>query len=439
MMGEDRNHMTNGWPDTYIRVYDDSNIVLNGSVAPTLKTEYKFGDFSWFRSYKLIRCINGGTWKNRFGVIETITPINGGLKTLKLHLFDYTNAEGITFLSTSDFGPTLAESENIAGGVYGDSAQIGLDGASRTVIIFSTNLNNYVYNVTTGWETSSHFPVMFAPQDNTWTAGSTTANTYAGYYGHNFAAGSDAKSFKYADNHKQADATLWAAYAWRGEASQSFMTTMSPQASIAYRKRARLKVSIPSLPAPIAGVGGTRDPAKDVYGWVYYLGQGGSAPARTAMYQQSNQPTMVANTALTVQNVDLSTYPALTGSNPPAATTFPTAAPATVESDNGLLSITGDGDITARSVTVGGAAVRKSASGSAFMSGPTASVNITFPAGRFSTAPIVTATCTVGGNVALITNIGSITTSGCIAYMYGIGGTWTSGAVSVMWTASEIG
>ena len=72
-----------------------------------------------------------------------------------------------------------------------------------------------------------------------------------------------------------------------------------------------------------------------------------------------------------------------------------------------------------------------------FLAAPVASVDIAFPTGRFSSQPMVNATCTTGGNVAIIVNLGNVTATGFTAFFYGVGGTWTTGAVSLFWHASN--
>jgi hypothetical protein len=82
-------------------------------------------------------------------------------------------------------------------------------------------------------------------------------------------------------------------------------------------------------------------------------------------------------------------------------------------------------------------AVKGLAAGKVAASAGVASVNVTFPTSKFSAAPVVSATCGTGGNVAVIANVGGITTSGCTVYLYGVGGTWSSGGITVHWTAVE--
>lgn len=84
------------------------------------------------------------------------------------------------------------------------------------------------------------------------------------------------------------------------------------------------------------------------------------------------------------------------------------------------------------------AALPATAAGTVFVGSPASSVAVSFPAGRFATAPSVTASCTTGGNVAIVPNIGGITKDGFTAYLYGVGGSWTSGAISVLWTAEKL-
>lgn len=79
------------------------------------------------------------------------------------------------------------------------------------------------------------------------------------------------------------------------------------------------------------------------------------------------------------------------------------------------------------------------AAGSAAAAAGATSVSVTFPEGRFSSAPTVTATCSTGGNVAVVANVADITTDGCTFFLYGIyNGTtsvWSAGAITINWQA----
>lgn len=356
VLGEDYNHITGGYPETWMRVYDDSTMLSDGSVAPVLKWEGKLGDFSYLVERRLVRVIDG-TNRHQYGVLKATSPLNNvDPKTVTFDRWAWDNADNgnSTWFGSINLGGILFNNESLSGGVYGNSVSLGLDLSSRPVLIIQTDQRNLVFDMTSTptWLPNSSWEKGFGPQQRTWVQGNIGANTFDAFFSYNWGAGADVTSFKYANNHKSTASVIWATYVWRGEAATSFRTPMAPQASISHRSMARLKVTMPSLPAPIAGVGAARDPAKDVYGWVYFLGVGGTAPVRTAMYEQANTPALASNTPLAVSSVSLSTYPVLSGTNPPASSNFPTASPATIESDNGKLVITGDGNITGDTATL---------------------------------------------------------------------------------------
>lgn len=358
VMGEDHTHRSNGYPETWIRVYDDSTMNTSGTGAPVLKASFKFSDFSWLRVYKLARLVNGGSYKNRFGVFYSDAPLQGGTRRLQWADYRLENDDStITQVGAYDFGYVIDADEELSGGVVGTRAELGLDGAATTdtLMIIMTSKHNAVFNLSTlTWETDSYWPTTFNEQSRSWVSGSITANTVAGYNSYNWGAGSNQQFFKYANNHKKTNtiSTFWARFVWRGEATKSYLTTMSAPASIAQRKMARLRVSIPALPAPVAGIGQPRDIDADAYGWVYYLGQGGTDPGRTGMYQQAVQPVLSPGVASTENSITLSTYPVFSGSVPPVVSTFPASSAASITSENGLLAITGDGTVTAKTLTV---------------------------------------------------------------------------------------
>lgn len=82
----------------------------------------------------------------------------------------------------------------------------------------------------------------------------------------------------------------------------------------------------------------------------------------------------------------------------------------------------------------------RTAAGSVLMGGPTSTQAVAFPAGRFATAPIVTANLSTGANAVLGLHIHNVTTTGFTAYIYavestGIPSSWTAGAVTIFWVA----
>lgn len=150
----------------------------------------------------------------------------------------------------------------------------------------------------------------------------------------------------------------WYQFAWRGHSSKApaWYTTPSPMSSIIPVKRARVSMNVPVLPPPEAGVGTTRDQAKDIFGWVYYAGTGASAPSNSFMFMQSSP----SGDPTTVTALDLSDFPTTSGVIPVTATTgFPSLSPSKIVSSAAfggvpLLEIDGDGNIKAKTLTVSG-------------------------------------------------------------------------------------
>lgn len=344
--------LTNGYPETWVRIYDDSTMVANGSVAPILKTEFKFDNFSWVRRYRLGRLVNGGGWKNWFMVMEEQIPLtDGDPRDLRVILYSNDADGAATNQNESFFNDVLLGNETLAGGVYGTYAGLGLEpGGVGTALVIQTNLRNRVYDsAAASFTAASEWPTAYQTQDYAFTGGNLVTNVVDRYYTMNAANTGSQKIFKYAKNHKSGDRTIWGSYAWRAEATKAYLTEDSALTSIAYRRMARLKVSVPALPAPIAGVGSARDPNADAYGWVYYLGTGAVAPANDQMFLQAVQPTMVPGAVLAASSITLDTYPAAAGNNPVLAATFPASSPARIRSTgndtNGspLLLLTGAG------------------------------------------------------------------------------------------------
>lgn len=358
MMGEDPNHLDiGGWPEIWIRVYDDSSMNTSGTVAPILKYQAKVADFSWFRLWRLTRTVIGTTGRYYFGILKQEKDFYGGPSTLSWYEYAWQNSDNTMVAGTvANFGAVLSDADSIAGGMYGLRSGVRIDttnggGVNDGMLIVSTNLNNYVYNfAASAWETNSYFPTTWNAADLTWADGDPVAGTLSDYYAYNFSG--NALAFKYANTHRRVSTNIWASYTWRGEASSGFQSTPSVRSSIPYRKNARLKVTMPGLPAPVAGVGQARNPAVDVYGWSYYIAHGVSNPA--TIHLGPNSPTMAPNTPLAINSITLSTFPTNTGTQPPASNNFPSSAPALIVSDNGYLQIDGDGDILARDVDVTG-------------------------------------------------------------------------------------
>lgn len=387
MMGEDYTHMNNGYPETWMRVYDDSTLNTSGTGAPVLKAEWKVTDFSWFLQYRLGRHVNGAGDRHQWILISLRDNNDGGNKTLKWAHYRWNNDDVTkTVITDNDMGPVVGNSYGLSGGAIGSRANLNIDitsGNLSTDFMLMVGLTgvNCVYNYGAGggWEINSYWQSGWTAQDRMWIDGDPVAGTMTNYYAWNWSTEPNIQTYKFTNNHKRnPTSTIWAGYTWRGEASSGFQTKVSPWASIAYRARARLKVTMPALPAPIAGVGMARDPAKDVYGWRYFVANSASSSAPANLYEGTTNPAMAPNTALAVSAASLESYPTNTGTTPPASNNFPASAAATIESDNGALVIDGNGDIVARDV-VGDSVATEAVSGARYKIGMWTAFSLNVP------------------------------------------------------------
>lgn len=361
MIGEDYNHIdANGYPETWMRVYDDSTLNTSGTVAPVLKAQWKVTNFNWLLEYRLGRHVNGTTDRNKWVLISVSTPLGGGDKTLKWAHYAWHDIDNVySVIQDVNMGAVIPANTNLAGGAIGSRSGLQIDttsggNATDFMLVCSLGYTTAVHNISAStWEFDSYWDPAWNPQDRFWTDGNVVNGTATNYYTYNFATGTDIKTFKYTNSNKRGGVgftNIWASYSWLGEASSGFKTVPSPRTMISYRRRGRLRITMPALPAPIAGVGQPRDPLKDVYGWQYYIAQSNTNPAN--VYLGPNNPALAPNTPLAVVSATQETFPTNSGTAPPSVTNFPASQAATIESDNGWLVIDGDGDITARDVEV---------------------------------------------------------------------------------------
>lgn len=356
MIGEDQNHRNGGFPETWVRIYDDSTMNTSGTGAPVLKAQWKMFDFSWFREYRLGKDVNGSTTNRHKFIVATSELSESNPHTLKWWEFEYANADNAaTQVWYEDLGPVIPNNASLAGCATGTRSGLKLDttsggAGSDWMTVFHTTTENIVRNnLTSTWETNSNWPTTWNDQDRAWIDHNPVTGVMNHYYSWNWGAGSDnVHTYRYANNHKRTSTNIWTSYAWRGEASTAYKTTESPRASIGYRRNARLRVTMPALPAPVAGVGSARNPAVDVYGWIYYVAHGLTDPA--TIHEGPTNPALAPNTPLAISVAALETFPTNSGTQPNLSNTFPASAPAAIVSDNGALQIDGDGDILARDV-----------------------------------------------------------------------------------------
>lgn len=108
--------------------------------------------------------------------------------------------------------------------------------------------------------------------------------------------------------------------------------------------------------------------------------------------------------------------------------TFPPSAHGHAISEiTGRIDAAGLASVTDASVAAGGAS---------------SAVTVTFPVGRFSAPPVVTATvqAAAGGTAYAVARVASVTATNCVIYLYNVGSTTTSwSAVPVAWHATPAG
>lgn len=337
ILGHDWTKMVNGYPELWVRIYDDSPLIPDGSVPPVLKTQFKFANWSWTSQYRLGRMLNGGGWRNWFVVAEQQFPSNSAIPvSVRYVQYAYQNNEiNVTNMGENTLNALYSQDVNLAGITYGSSSALGIEtGGSHTCMVIHTTQKNLVMNLTLGQEQfDANWETTYTAQDYSIVGGGLAANVVDRFYSMNYANLGAQKIFKYAKNFKLGSRVLWASYAWRGEANKpAFLTEDSGRTPINYRRGATLKITVPSLPAPIAGVGQPRDPNTDPYGWVYYIGQGTTEPLNSQMFRQPTQPTMVPGVPLAQAAITLDVYPTLSGNNPVLSGTFPAATPARLRS-----------------------------------------------------------------------------------------------------------
>lgn len=133
-------------------------------------------------------------------------------------------------------------------------------------------------------------------------------------------------------------ATWYSAATWRdtNATGGTHETSMSPVGTIAMKRRARLTLTSPAIPA--AGV-------DDPNAVSFYLSN--TTNARTSLFQQ----TLPADGVKTLVLTDTLAF---TGTNPPLTNNFPTVAtPGRIRNPNDTLVISGDGSITAAAMSLG--------------------------------------------------------------------------------------
>jgi hypothetical protein len=348
VVGEDYSNASNA----AIWAFNDSAMNTSGTAAPTLMSVAFLDYFNAYKQYKVGRMFHGsiGTWQDQV-VVARLYQQPGYTSTLEFNVLQISSTTG--WASTTGWVslplvPWIGGDEHLVGVSFGSSARMGFAGTDKFIIVVNTDKRNMVFNYDGVYarDTNLEWPIMDAVASGVvFTIGSLATETAWG--GFRAASNSNALQpvYKYTDwDWSGAQPIYWGKFAWRGHTTQTFRSPSSAASSIGLRKRSRMGITVPGLPAPIAGVGAARDPAKDVYGWEYYIGTGSTLPANGAFWKQTVQPSGDPTTTFTLFLTDV---PLASGTNPPTTSTFPAAQAATIESDNGLLSITGDGKVTA--------------------------------------------------------------------------------------------
>jgi len=363
-------------------IADDTPMNVDGTARPTILLEKQIGAFNWFRSYALGRVIApiGGP---TVGVEQLFAFANhnyyeGSVDELQLSLQQINGAGNDVvdnfYPGPLDFAPyRVHTSERVKAIHYGSLYGMRItptnqDGVLGNHWVIQTTHQNIVLKGDlsirrTEWE----WPVIPGSHSVSFAAGDIgTAQCSA------MGLINDSANLE-PDNQQRinwysnwtwsggstADKRIWAQFAWRGHSSKAPEWLTPPSAMsepFVPAKRSRVRVNIPALPPPEAGVGAARDINKDVYGWVLYLGQSTNQPANAAMFRHNSLSP--AGDPTSVTSAILSASPTLSGSNPLTVTQgFPSLSPAKIVSSAAsggvpLLSIDGDGNIVAKSINV---------------------------------------------------------------------------------------
>lgn len=303
-------------------------------------------------------------------------------------------------------------------GVYVGTADWG--GTTKYAIIAKAKTQALpAFNATTGvYDSSKSFYVADGTNDTgvVWAGGKFHTLNAAGYIN------------EYADS-STGDSTnnWWIAYRWEtdadGDGTIDYYSKISPAARFTWPRRACLKAIGQPKPADVELMAG-------------YMAKKTTAPARTDF--KRNFTAYSSTRALSYWD-----WYQDTGSAPADANTFPTATPSLLASASGTFQAKGDGSGRWGPLTFDAAGRMKGAvcAGEVLVT-PTGSSGtrtgnayVTFPAGRFTTAPtvVVSANTTVPGTTVVGVGANGATTAGFTAYVARTNNT----ATGIAWIATE--
>ena len=172
-----------------------------------------------------------------------------------------------------------------------------------------------------------------------------------------------------------------------------------------------------------------------------------SLPIRAGLQKRLySRPVGGGNWARSFIPENVSVFPRPTGFanySPPTTNSFPNADPATLKSTNDKFEVKGDGSGHWGPLTFGAdgsmTGIRQTSSGTLTVSAPsgggTTNTWVTFPEGRFKTAPTVTTSLRSTAPNAASVSTGGATATGFYIYFYRV----NDNATGVNWIATEEG
>lgn len=331
-------------PSGYLSIWDPAPMNSGGTVSPTLKVGLSITTDNYVWVTKVGRVYgSGSTWANRFALGISQSLVNQF--TLKVYSATDTaiTQVGTDIVVTSP----LVTDEVFAGITYGDSAKMGFHGAAQSLWLIHGTVNTYAYSSAGVRLPQFDFPTP-AGQRVMCAWGDPVTNAFIGF--RTTAWKSDSLITKLTNNHWDSATTSskwWLSVTWYDPDTTggTHETAQSNRASITMPKRAGLTYTVPTYPARPFPT--TTD---DVLASRVYLSRGNTDPGRTYMERADTvtSPTRSGFIGTFAFPAGVATAP------PPAASNFPTSAPAKVQSaDGSSWFLQGDGYATLGTLEVG--------------------------------------------------------------------------------------
>ena len=312
-----------------------------------------------------------------------------------------------TYVASSLVGTTWVNTVGV-GGIFWGTADLG----STNVIIWPrSQAAGALYYTTSGTLVSSGWPnpSYVTPSGACWDG--------TNFWTHDASIGNLTKHSGIMWSGTESS-TWWVSETWYDPDATggTHETTQGPRTSFTMKRRSYLTITSPRL--PIRPVPNTTDDATQGR---FFIGRGSTDPGRARMEYNASVTSAALSTTLSSVTIPTGTNPATVA--PPSTNNFPTATPGQIVSVAGNFLIKGDGSGTWGQMTVSTTGVSTfsgtswapdalatgSFAGQTIAAGGSGSSNITFPSGRFTSAPLVFVSPSSG---RLNYSISSVTTSG---------------------------